>query len=77
MPVTKRKKPEPLPYDKVRLQELRKMTRNMKKSGMTTAHKLELKELELLVVKHEAKLKSDADESMFVSELHLYLLLLM
>ena len=74
--MAKRKKPEALPYDKARLQELRKMTRNMKRSGMTAVQKLELKQLELVVANYESNLKQDADERTWhqmILQLHLYL----
>jgi hypothetical protein len=56
--MTKRKVPIPLPYDKARLTTLRKMSRSIKKSGMTAENLVELAKLELIVKKHEASLKA-------------------
>ena len=59
--MTKRKAPIPLPYDKARLTTLRKMSRSIKKSGMTAENLVELARLEVVVKKHEASLKSAGD----------------
>jgi hypothetical protein len=58
--MTKRKAPIQLPYDKARLTTLRKMSRSIKKFGMTAEDLVELARLELVAKKHEASLKAAA-----------------
>ena len=52
--VKRKQQDEKLPFDKARLKELRKLSRSGKMSGITAHQKIELAQLELAVMQHDA-----------------------